>query len=170
MESNLAPLSLPFGDEPSSSLGGEGREDLSTNSQLSTQPHTHNGWFLRPQDVPGGFSANSDTWYFPRVAGTFKERSGWHGCQMPERLLARIILSCSNPSDAVLDPFAGSGTTLAVAKKLGRQWIGYDMSPDYAAKADSRLAAIKVGDALDGAEDPLTSVPQTAKGRKLKQK
>ncbi len=125
-------------------------------------------WILRPQDVPGGFTPDQDTWYVPRVCGTFKERAGWHGCQMPEQLLGRIIKVCSDANDVVLDPFAGSGTTLAVAKKLGRQWLGYDMSTDYVAKAESRLTKIKVSDALDGAEDPLKSVPTTAKGRKLK--
>ena len=134
----------------------------------TSPPLTHDGWFLRPQDVPGGFPASGDVWYFPRVAGTFKERSGWHGCQMPERLLARIVRCCSNPGEVVLDPFAGSGTTLAVAKKLGRRWLGYDMSAEYAARAQSRLDAIKTGDPLDGAEDPLTSAPGTAKGRRLK--
>ena len=54
-------------------------------------------WILRPQDVPDGFAPESDTWYFPRVCGTFKERAGWHGCQMPEQLFGRIIRSCSNP-------------------------------------------------------------------------
>ena len=80
---------------------------------------------LRPQDLPEGFQPTDDTWYFPRVAGTFKERQGFHGCQMPEQLLGRIIRVSSNPGDIVLDPFAGSGTTLAVAKKLGRQldWL-----------------------------------------------
>ena len=38
-----------------------------------------------------GFTPDEDTWYFPRVCGTFKERAGWHGCQMPEQLLGRII-------------------------------------------------------------------------------
>jgi site-specific DNA-methyltransferase (adenine-specific) len=137
-------------------------------STLNSQPLTHNGWFLRPQDVPNGFAADGDVWYFPRVAGTFKERSGWHGCQMPERLLARIIQSCSNEGEVVLDPFAGSGTTLAVAKKLGRQWLGYDMSTEYVARATSRLDAITPGDPLTGAENPLTSVPTTGKGRKLR--
>src|SRR5690606_14850684 len=65
-------------------------------------------WILRPQDVPQGFSAESDTWYFPRVCGTFKEREGWHGCQMPEQVLGRILRTCSKPGDLVLDPFAGS--------------------------------------------------------------
>jgi site-specific DNA-methyltransferase (adenine-specific) len=63
-------------------------------------------WVLRPQDLPNGFHADEDTWYFPRVCGTFKERAGWHGCQMPEQLLGRIIRACSNPNDIVLDPFA----------------------------------------------------------------
>ncbi|NCA12316.1 site-specific DNA-methyltransferase, partial [bacterium] len=85
-------------------------------------------WILRPQDLPEGFEADSDTWYFPRVCGTFKERSGWHGCQMPEQLLGRIIRACSHEGDLVLDPFGGSGTTLAVAKKLGRSFLGCELS------------------------------------------
>ncbi|MGC1275280.1 MAG: site-specific DNA-methyltransferase, partial [Planctomycetaceae bacterium] len=155
---------------PSPSPQGEGEHGSSTLiSQPSTpSPLTHDGWFLRPQDVPNGFAADGDVWYFPRVAGTFKERSGWHGCQMPERLLARIIRSCSNEGAVVLDPFAGSGTTLAVAKKLGRQWLGYDMSTEYVARAQARLEGIKTGDPLDGAADPLTSVPKTGNGRRLK--
>ena len=48
-------------------------------------------WVLRPQDLPDGFQPTDDTWYFARVAGTFKERQGFHGCQMPEQLLGRII-------------------------------------------------------------------------------
>ncbi|MBL9123317.1 MAG: site-specific DNA-methyltransferase [Planctomycetaceae bacterium] len=118
-------------------------------------------WILRPQDLPEGFSAGEDTWYFPRVAGTFKERAGFHGCQMPEQLLGRIIRVSSNPGELVLDPFAGSGTTLAVAKKLGREWIGFDLSENYAAQVSARLAAIEPGDALDGAANPLASAPAT---------
>jgi site-specific DNA-methyltransferase (adenine-specific) len=120
-----------------------------------------NTWILRPQDLPGGFRPDEDTWYVPRVAGTFKEREGFHGCQMPEQLLGRIIRCSSNPGDIVLDPFAGSGTTLAVAKKLGRQWIGIELSPDYAAKIRARLTKTRVGDPLDGVADPLTSAPPT---------
>ena len=96
-------------------------------------------WILRPQDIPDSFQPDEDTWYFPRVNGTFKERKGWHGCQMPEQLLGRIIRACSNAGDIVLDPFAGSGTTLAVAKKLGRQFLGYEVSAEYAAQAETRV-------------------------------
>ena len=80
---------------------------------------------------------------------------------MPEQLLGRIIRCCSNPNEIVLDPFGGSGTTFTVARKLGRQWIGFELSADYAAKIKSRLDEARVGDPLDGAADPLTSAPST---------
>jgi site-specific DNA-methyltransferase (adenine-specific) len=124
-------------------------------------------WILRPQDLPEGFGPEENTWYFPRVCGTFKERSGWHGCQMPEQLLGRIIRACSNPGETVLDPFAGSGTTLAVAKKLGREFLGFELSEAYAARVRERLAAIEPGQPLDGAPEPLKSVPSTQAGRRL---
>ncbi len=112
-------------------------------------------WILRPQDVPGGgFRPEEDTWCVSRVCGTFKERKGWHGCQMPEQVLGRIIRSCSSPGDTVLDPFSGSGTTLAVAKKLGRRYLGFELSPEYADRARLRLEGIEVGDRLEGGEEP----------------
>jgi DNA modification methylase len=81
-----------------------------------------------------------DTWKeYPRVCGTFKERAGWHGCQMPEALLARIIRGSSNEGDTVLDPFAGSGTTLATAAKLGRHYVGTDISPEYVNQCRKRV-------------------------------
>ncbi len=127
-------------------------------------------WILRPQDLPEGFQADDDTWYFPRVAGTFKEREGFHGCQMPEQLLGRIVRACSNPGDLVLDPFSGSATTLTVAKKLGRRWLGFDISPEYIERGRARLAAARVGDRLEGAAEPLVSAPKTKDGRTLESK
>lgn len=124
-------------------------------------------WILRPQDLPTGFQPTDDTWYFPRVAGTFKERAGFHGCQMPEQLLGRIIRSCSNAGELVLDPFSGSATTLVVAKKLGRQYLGFDLSSDYIERGLARLAKAGVGDPLDGAAEPLVSAPATHEGRPL---
>jgi site-specific DNA-methyltransferase (adenine-specific) len=122
-------------------------------------------WILRPQDLPEGFAADEDTWYFPRVCGTFKERAGWHGCQMPEQLLGRIIRACSNPGETVLDPFAGSGTTLASAKKLGRRWLGFELSPQYAAQVRRRLDSVEAGQPLEGAAEPRRSAPSTADGK-----
>jgi site-specific DNA-methyltransferase (adenine-specific) len=124
-------------------------------------------WVLRPQDLPEGFSPDDSTWYFPRVCGTFKERAGFHGCQMPEQLLARIINVSSNPDDLVLDPFAGSGSTLLTAKKLNRHFLGFELSPNYAQKLQSRLDATTPGDPLSGAPDPHTSAPPTARGKRL---
>jgi len=127
-------------------------------------------WILRPQDLPEGFQPHEDTWYFPRVCGTFKERVGWHGCQMPEQLLGRIIRACSHPGDLVLDPFAGSGTTLAVAKKLHRHFLGFELSPQYTERIQARLESIQPGDPLAGEPDPLRSAPSTAEGIRLEQR
>jgi len=118
-------------------------------------------WILRPQDLPDGWLADEDTWYFRRVCGTFKERAGWHGCQMPEQLLGRILRACSRPGDLVLDPFSGSGTTLVVAKKLGRHWLGFEMSENYCTRIQARLAAAAEGQPLEGAEEPKVSAPAT---------
>jgi site-specific DNA-methyltransferase (adenine-specific) len=89
---------------------------------------------------------------------------------MPEQLLGRIIRACSNPGDLVIDPFGGSGTTLAVAKKLGRSFLGLELSEEYAARIDARLGTIAVGDPLDGAPEPLKSAPATKDGRRLDRK
>ena len=111
-------------------------------------------WILRPQELVNGFTSEEDTWHFPRVAGTFKERAGFHGCQMPEQLLGRIIRSCSDKGDAVIDPFSGSSTTLAVAKKMGRNFFGFELSKEYARLGTERLAGIESGDELVGAAEP----------------
>lgn len=118
-------------------------------------------WILRPQNLPQGFQPDDDTWYFPRVAGTFKEREGFHGCQMPEQLLGRIIRVSSNPGELVLDPFSGSSTTVTVAKKLNRQYLAFDISDDYIARGLKRLAGVQPGDPLDGSPEPTISAPAT---------
>lgn len=108
-------------------------------------------WYLRPQeamdDNTGGgeryFDETCDTWYQSRLCGTFKERVAWHPCQLPEALLERIIRLSSNEGDIVFDPFAGSGTTLAVAARLGREWLGCEISSDYADKALDRVRHVQ---------------------------
>ena len=86
-----------------------------------------------PDDVWDGYS---------RVCGTFKERAGWHPCQMPESLLKRIIAASSNQGDCVLDPFSGSGTTAAAAYQLGRNYIGIEISDKYVKKSIKRIAQL----------------------------
>lgn len=98
-------------------------------------------WVLRPQETTTHFQGESDTWSVSRICGTFKERTG-HPCQMPEAVLERIIRCASRPGEVVLDPFAGSGTTLAVAKKLGRKFFGCELSPAYADAVWDRLSSI----------------------------
>ncbi|HOK95830.1 MAG TPA: DNA methyltransferase [Anaerohalosphaeraceae bacterium] len=86
----------------------------------------------------------NDVWdSYSRVCGTFRERQGWHPCQMPELLLGRIIAASSRTGDLVLDPFNGSGTTAAAAFQLGRQYCGIDISEDYVQKTCRRLADIE---------------------------
>jgi site-specific DNA-methyltransferase (adenine-specific) len=99
-------------------------------------------WVLRPQETEAHFRQDQDTWYEPRVCGTFHERTG-HPCQMPEAVLERIIRVASNPGERVLDPFAGSGTTLAVAKKLRRRFLGIELSDVYADGVRKRLQMIE---------------------------
>jgi site-specific DNA-methyltransferase (adenine-specific) len=85
-----------------------------------------------------------DVWNtYARVCGTFKERQGWHPCQMPELLLARIVAASSNPGDLVLDPFNGSGTTAAAALQLGRNYCGFDISENYVENTKIRLKELK---------------------------
>src|SRR5262245_47020406 len=102
-------------------------------------------WVLRPQEDGRFFQADDDTWYVPRICGTFKER-GEHPCQMPLALLERIVRVSSNPGDLVLDPFAGSGTTLVAAKKLGREYIGVELSENYAERVRERLKRVAVNE------------------------
>jgi modification methylase len=70
-----------------------------------------------------------------------KDKKKLHPTQKPEALLARVILSASRPEDLVLDPFSGTGTTGAVAKRLGRRFVGVERDSSYAAAAEQRIAA-----------------------------
>lgn len=158
---------LVYGDKRADPKGRVPDDTWMMTPLLPSEVPTKDGFILRPQDIPERFPTNSDVWYFARVAGTFSERRGWHGCQMPEQLLGRIIRGCSNEGDLVLDPFGGSGTTLAVAKKLKRQFVGFELSEEYAKNIEERLGSIKPGEPLNGPENPLLSAPKTKDGRKL---
>ncbi len=96
----------------------------------------------------GDLQMRSD-WFIPLCTG--KERikikgEKAHTTQKPEALLYRVILSSSNPGDVVLDPFFGTGTTGAVAKKLHRHWIGIEREVTYMEIAQRRLDAIQLPD------------------------
>ena len=76
-----------------------------------------------------------------------------HPTQKPEKLLAKIILASSNPGDVVFDPFFGSGTTLVVAKKLGRQFAGVEQDRTYCLLAEKRLALAEDDPIIQGYRD-----------------
>lgn len=86
-------------------------------------------------------------WYLPLCTGEERLKDGAgakvHPTQKPEALLARVLLSASNPGDVVLDPFFGTGTTGAVAKALGRRFIGIERETIYAQAARKRIAATR---------------------------
>ncbi|MEF3367489.1 DNA methyltransferase [Methylocystis sp. 9N] len=86
-------------------------------------------------------------WLLPLCTGGERLKDGagrkTHPTQKPEALLGRVILSASKPGDLVFDPFFGTGTTGAVAKRLGRDWLGLERDEDYAAAAQARIAAVE---------------------------
>jgi modification methylase len=86
-------------------------------------------------------------WTLPLCTGDERlkgrDRKKLHPTQKPEALLARVILSSSRPDDLVLDPFSGTGTTGAVAKRLGRRFVGFEREDGYAQAARERIAAVE---------------------------
>jgi len=95
-----------------------------------------------------GVQMRSD-WTLPICTGRerLKKSDGKkaHPTQKPESLLHRIILSTSNPGDVIVDPFFGTGTSGAVAKKLGRDFIGFELEEEYIIHARRRIEAIETG-------------------------
>ena len=98
------------------------------------------------KELNEGLQMRSD-WVLPLCTGgeRLKGDDGKkaHPTQKPEALLFRCIMSASNPGDVILDPFFGTGTTGAVARRLGRRFIGLERDPDYAAIARKRIAEIE---------------------------
>lgn len=96
----------------------------------------------RPDRYKTQLKNPTDVWRISMVSGNFEERTA-HPAQYPEELIERIILTGTNRGDVVLDPFMGSGTTAAVAKKLGRHYLGFETVPEYCEIANGRLAKIE---------------------------
>jgi modification methylase len=86
-------------------------------------------------------------WLFPICSGPERLKDGdgrkAHPTQKPEALLGRILLATTNPGDLVLDPFFGTGTTGAAARRLGRRWLGIERDPVYAEAARERIARVR---------------------------
>jgi len=91
-------------------------------------------------------------WYLPVCGGKERLRvrgEKVHPTQKPEAILYRVILSSSNPGDLVLDPFFGTGTTGAVAKKLHRRWVGIEREAGYAEIARKRIDDVEAGEFVE---------------------
>ena len=82
-----------------------------------------------------------DVWEIPRLVGNARERLGDHPCQLPEELLQRIVLCSSGVGDCVLDPMAGTGTTLRVAQQLRREYLGIEHQAHFVELIRKRLGA-----------------------------
>ena len=86
-------------------------------------------------------------WFIPLCTGQERLRDGkgakLHPTQKPEALLHRVILSCTNPGEVILDPFLGTGTTAAVARRLGRHYVGIERDAGYAEAARARIEAVE---------------------------
>ncbi len=88
-------------------------------------------------------------WNIPLSTGKERVRINGekaHTTQKPEGLLYRVLLASSNPKDIILDPFFGTGTTGAVAKKLGRRWLGIEKDETYIRVAQERIDSIEISD------------------------
>lgn len=83
-----------------------------------------------------------DVWTLPAVQ-MHEKKFGYHPTQKPERLIERIVLSCTQQGDVVLDPFLGSGTTCYVAKKLNRRFIGIEKEKNFFEIALKRVNSIQ---------------------------
>lgn len=98
-----------------------------------------NGKARKSDWVPNPLGAKpKDVIEIPTTCNGMGEKTK-HPTQKPEELLRKFILAASNPGDIILDPFAGSGTTLVVAEQLGRQWIGCEINSEYNTWAIQRI-------------------------------
>ena len=81
-----------------------------------------------------------DVWEFPRLVGNAHQRIRDHPCQLSEALLERVIRCSTRNGDVVLDPMAGTGTTLRVAQRLGRRYVGIEQQGDFVTLIKERLS------------------------------
>jgi modification methylase len=123
-------------------------ETLIWASKSSSSKYTFN--YEAMKSLNGDLQMRSD-WLIPICTGEerLKNKDGKkvHPTQKPENLISRVIMSSSNIGDTILDPFFGTGTTGAVSKKLGRNYIGIEQNAKYALEAEKRIRlTIKIED------------------------
>ncbi|MCC6425906.1 MAG: site-specific DNA-methyltransferase [Phycisphaerales bacterium] len=112
--------------------------ELSDRAAIYADPRTQS----KKDGMPPGLRVPMDVWYgeyWGRIQGNNRERRGYHDNQLPEVYLERVIRSCSNEGDLVIDPFLGSGTTGVVAHNLRRRFLGCEYSTENARSAFDRI-------------------------------
>jgi site-specific DNA-methyltransferase (adenine-specific) len=125
-----------FGTKKQRADFSSGHRKPSVEASETSGPPLSDYWDLEALEVEG--APLSDAWEIGVIAPIGKERTGYP-TQKPEALLERVIRASTNEGDLVLDPFAGSGTTLAVAHRLGREFIGIDRNEHAIRTARDRL-------------------------------
>ena len=119
-------------------------------------PYTENG---EPKDWNKSENGNfrlthpSNLWTDLTVPFWSMPENTAHPTQKPEKLLAKIILASTNENDLILDPFAGSGTTAVVAKKLNRSFVGIEADENYCLLTEKRLALAEKDKSIQGFSD-----------------
>ncbi len=130
-------------------------ETLIWASKSSNSKYTYN--YEAMKSLNGDLQMRSD-WLIPICTGQerLKDKTGkkFHPTQKPENLLSRVVMSSSNIEDLVLDPFFGTGTTGAVAKKLRRNFIGIEQNAKYALEAEKRINLISEINSTDLIQTP----------------
>jgi site-specific DNA-methyltransferase (adenine-specific) len=118
--------------------GTKSKRSFTFNREAVLVPSARQTKYRDRRARPGG-KIMGDVWQINRVCGTFSERVPGVPTQLPVELVSRILSVSSNPGDLVLDPFAGSGTTLVCASRLGRSSVGIELNPEYAEIASRRV-------------------------------
>ena len=146
-------------------------ETLIWASKSSSSKYTFN--YEAMKSLNGDLQMRSD-WLIPICTGEerLKDNNGKkiHPTQKPENLLSRVIMSSTNIGDIILDPFFGTGTTGAVAKKLGRSFIGIEQNAKYVIEAEKRIKLVKVIESKELIQTPRkTMEPRIPFGHLLEQ-
>ena len=117
--------------------------------ELNGGKQMRSDWELPAEDSSDGVESGDapiEDWRLAICAGAERLRDAdgkkLHSTQKPEALLERVVLATSKPGDVVLDPFAGTGTTGAVAQRLDRRWVMIEREPAYRALIEQRIAAL----------------------------
>lgn len=135
------PKVAPRWNQPYEPLAASTLATWGTRKQLAVFKDGRRARSSSTQEITAGVPMG-DVWEIGVLAPIARERTGYPS-QKPEALLERVVSALSNPGDVVLDPYAGSGTTLAVARRLGRGFIGIDAGPVAIATTLERLRALE---------------------------